>query len=355
MSSLRLLVSQIISEAMTDPRSEKVQTDFALYHDGTPNSYYKNYILYDKSKMKSMMRHHLRAEISAAAVSEEPIFPGDEYTFYISPEFDSSLRNVFTKILFHCIVAVIQTKQPSDSCNFAAEVNRAAAVEGYGPTLYDLVMSIEENGIIADRNSVSRSARKVYRFYAEKRPDVEKKYLDPQSVTDISIDDCDNHTHSNFIKNAYKDAFELWLQSYNPDLYNAVNIKYFAKHPRTAVRLIKQDYSQDFVIDDIVSQWESDKENIEKNLFKFSPTQVFEPGEELDLSFNNDYAKEAFKSLTKAHEDFLFILNEMVEDILENDFKIIESFAGMFQKIKPSAYHSRLKAFFNEHYHGAKN
>jgi len=355
MSSLRLLVSQIIAEAMKDPRSDKVQTNFALYH-GTADYLYKNYILYDKSKMKSMMRHHLRTEISAYAANEEPITPGDEYTFYMSSEFESSLRNVFTAILPHCVVAVIQTKEPFDSCNLASEVSRAAAIEGYGPTLYDLVMSIEENGIIPDRGSVSRSARKVYRFYAEKRPDIEKKYLDPDSVTDISNDDCPDHAGNNkMIENAYKDAFELWLKSYDPGLYDAVDSVYFSKHPYTAVRLIKKYYSQDFVIDDIVSQWESDKENIERNLFKFSPTQVFEPNEELDLSFNTDYAKEAFKSLTKAHEDFLFILNEMVEDILYNGYELEESFAGMFEKIKSNTYQSILIGFFDEHYAGAEN
>ena len=354
MSSLRLLVSQIIAEAMKDPRSEKVQKDFALYHGSLMQ--YKNYILYNKSKMKSMMRHHLRAEISVHATSEEPIFPGDEYTFYQSPEVEYSLRNVFAAILPYCIVAVINTIEPDNTCNGAAQINRAAAIEGYGPTLYDLVMSIEEGGIIPDRGSVSSSARKVYRFYAEKRPDIEKKYLDPDSVTDISDDDCEDHALNNeMIENAYKDAFELWLKSYNPDLYDAVDMEYFAKHPYTAVRLIKQDYSQDFVIDDIVSQWESDKENIERNLFKFSPTRVFEPNEELDLSFNTDYATQAFTSLTKAHEDFLFILNEMVEDILENDFEIIESFTGTFEKVNSRIYHSKLNDFFKKHYAGAAN
>ncbi len=354
MKNLRLLVSEIITEAMKDPRSEKLQTDFALYH-GHAVSNYENYILYNKDKMKSMMRHHLRTAISQLS-GDEPVFPDDNFAFQHSPHFEMAIRSVFARILPFCVVAVIQTIRPDSSCNGAAQVNRAAAIEGYGPTLYDLVMSIEKYGIIPDRSSVSRSARKIYRFYAEKRPDVEKKYLDPDGVTDIIDDDCEDHAKNNeMIENAYKDAFELWLKNYNPDLYNAVDTQYFTKHPHFAVMLIKQNYSDRFVIDDIVTQWKRDRENIEKNLFKFSPTQVFEPDEELDLSFNTDYAKEAYTSLRQAHDDFLFILNEMVEDILENEYEVVESFSGMFEKLKPMAYHNILNHFFNAHYEGAAN
>jgi len=57
-------------------------------------------------------------------------------------------------------------------------VNRAAAIESYGPTMYDLVMSIAPNGLTADRASVTDDAKSLWQYYANNRSDVLKTYLD---------------------------------------------------------------------------------------------------------------------------------------------------------------------------------
>ena len=59
----------------------------------------------------------------------------------------------------------------------AATIKLAAAEPGWGPLLYDIVMSAE-GGIISDRDSVSGAARGVWKYYKDSRPDVEAKPLD---------------------------------------------------------------------------------------------------------------------------------------------------------------------------------
>jgi hypothetical protein len=77
-------------------------------------------------------------------------------------------------------------------CNYAGVVNFARARNGWGPTMYDIVMGMHPNGLIADRDSVSPAAFDVWKFYKEKRPDIEKSPLDHESYgwTLESDDDC---------------------------------------------------------------------------------------------------------------------------------------------------------------------
>jgi len=57
-------------------------------------------------------------------------------------------------------------------------VNRAAAIENYGPTMYDLVMSVAPDGLTADRLNVTSAAKSLWSYYANNRTDVLKTYLD---------------------------------------------------------------------------------------------------------------------------------------------------------------------------------
>ena len=79
-----------------------------------------------------------------------------------------------------------------DNCLGADEVKYSAAQDGWGPTMYDLVMELLPNGIINDRNIVSSEAQSLMQFYKDKRPDVKKSLLDnihdPQ--TPEREDDC---------------------------------------------------------------------------------------------------------------------------------------------------------------------
>ena len=65
-------------------------------------------------------------------------------------------------------------------------VGLSAATKGYGPKLYDAVMEAasEHNAMLtSDRNSVSGSAKSVWDYYFNSRPDVKKTPLDPSDWT----------------------------------------------------------------------------------------------------------------------------------------------------------------------------
>jgi len=90
-------------------------------------------------------------------------------------------------------VKTVWAEKPPTECSGAWEVDRAAAKKGWGPTMYDIVMGDSPNGIMADRDSVSKKASRVWDFYYKNRTDVSKTPLDYneyQWTTDTD-DDCD--------------------------------------------------------------------------------------------------------------------------------------------------------------------
>lgn len=87
----------------------------------------------------------------------------------------------------------------SKSCNgptspITYEVSYSAALKGWGPLTYDIVMSIVSPGyLIADRGSNSSDADKVWTFYLKSRPDVNKELMEEL----ITGDDCDLPSSNN--------------------------------------------------------------------------------------------------------------------------------------------------------------
>jgi|TARA_R110000824_G_scaffold53018_1_gene147065 hypothetical protein len=75
--------------------------------------------------------------------------------------------------------------------NGAYTVSRSAADDKFGPTLYDMVMSALPNGLTSDRSDVSKEAESLWDYYANKRSDVEKRFLDDMKapITDDLSDD----------------------------------------------------------------------------------------------------------------------------------------------------------------------
>ena len=63
----------------------------------------------------------------------------------------------------------------------AYEVSKSAAMGKWGPLMYDIAMEVateEGSGIMADRRHVSPSARNVWQYYHDNRPDVKITQLD---------------------------------------------------------------------------------------------------------------------------------------------------------------------------------
>lgn len=73
-------------------------------------------------------------------------------------------------------VLFVKPGRPDHAWN-AAIVAASAAEHGYGPLMYDIVMS-REGGLVPDRSSVRPSAKKVWQYYFDNRSDVKAKPLD---------------------------------------------------------------------------------------------------------------------------------------------------------------------------------
>jgi hypothetical protein len=113
------------------------------------------------------------------ALAEESKQPG----FY-------SMR--FSRPLDQIVVAFIKAMPHSGDCNDAMEVKMSAASKGYGPLMYDIVMSDGDGGLMPDRVSTSGQAKKLWQFYGSKRGDVKKVPFDnaDDPKTPQEDDDC---------------------------------------------------------------------------------------------------------------------------------------------------------------------
>ena len=82
-------------------------------------------------------------------------------------------------------------RHKSGSCLGANVVVESQAASGWGPLLYDVAMEVSgDQGLMADRNSLSDDAYNVWRVYMT-RGDVQKKQLDTPD-NELTPDDSDN-------------------------------------------------------------------------------------------------------------------------------------------------------------------
>lgn len=97
-----------------------------------------------------------------------------------------------TRPLDQVIVGFIKAMPHSGECNDAMEVKMSAASKGYGPLMYDIVMSDGDGGLLPDRVKTSDQAKKLWQFYSGKRGDVKKVPLDnaDDPKTPEPDDDC---------------------------------------------------------------------------------------------------------------------------------------------------------------------
>ena len=82
-----------------------------------------------------------------------------------------------------------------DPCLGSYQVNTSQAEQGWGPLRYDVAMEIASmysSGLVADRNTVSDEAQRVWQFYQDNRPDVEVAQLDDlyNTLTPDEYDNC---------------------------------------------------------------------------------------------------------------------------------------------------------------------
>jgi|MDTB01.1.fsa_nt_gb hypothetical protein len=373
MQQLRNFISNIISEGMLNPNSSVILQDYALYaaddSSHSSNAGVKVYILYNKREIYE----RLSDRDTIIDMFRPLIMKSATGTISISDDHNApnGVKNYFMELVYEHTYAVIQTKKNREPCNAAVQVVRAAAKEGHGPTLYDIVMSVEPNGITPDRAQVSASAREVYRFYAEKRPEIEINYLDGGNITDIATDDCDTYmtpqenTKNSLLRKAYYEAFGDWLISHNREFYQTLDnrggfidvVDHFGG-PDDVIRYMidSREFNEMFdegELSELQISWYEAKEKIEKNLYKLKPPAILEPKEELNLSYNTDYAINAFKTLTASHDKFLENIEQgMYHEVLDiYDGKEVMT-DGLFTKWTPAAWQTLLLDFFHEKYTG---
>jgi len=378
MKNLRSFIRKIVSEGMINPNSGEILQNYALYaandYDSPSSAGVKIYILYNKTEVAERLSDKetiidMFAPLIRKTVTGKLVLgfndSGERWNW-------DDVRSFFWEIIYEHTYAIIKTKKNDIDCNGAVQVVRAAAKQGHGPTLYDIVMSIEPNGITSDRAQVSSSAREVYRFYAEKRPEIEKKYLDGGMLTDITSDDCYTYMtpkemyKNSLLRKAVYEAFGDWLISYNREIYQALDNKggfydvvdHFGG-PDDVIRYIIDSVEFGEMYDEgelseLQTSWYEEKEEIEKNLYKLKPPAILEPKEELNLSYNTDYAVSAFNKLTAAHDKFLDEMEMGLYYMLQEIYGREVPIDGMITDLKPSFWENILSDFFHAHYNGGK-
>jgi hypothetical protein len=93
------------------------------------------------------------------------------------------------------VIATERNKSKYGPCNDGVVVTNAAAKKGYGPMVYDVVLSMGDP-VSPDRSSVSKDALSVWDTYLKSRSDVEKIPLDDitNPRTPDPLDDCKFYT-----------------------------------------------------------------------------------------------------------------------------------------------------------------
>lgn len=164
-------------------------------------------------------------------------------------------------------------------CRDAWEVTLAAAQPGWGPTMYDIVMGEAPNGIIADRGSVSKHAKKIYDFYFNNRSDVEKYPLDwaEKRWTSTTRDDCDWGSDAAWSLDIWdtKDPDDMTQEDWHSDTLNyAYNKKPISNSIRDALDDNFLDVMRNLEDADILSGAEDDWKWWKNIMIKFYDLQA---------------------------------------------------------------------------------
>lgn len=242
------------------------------------------------------------------------------------------------------VAAVMRVRTPGPdlygNCNGAWEVVRSAAEGGYGPTLYDMVMSISPNGLTSDRNSVSGEAQNVWSFYANKRSMIDKMFLDPNEYTYTEEDDCLAHGNQNssslhtltrimaveYFRDTWPYEYETMEEQIDMDMLmdwgTMPGDSYFEK-----VKQWIDDHAEEFELeewdpDEASDMWFHWKMEFENNLIDYKEGE-FEHPEFLNLSYNTDYASGTYEEMVGNHYDFLNELREEYGDEVYEAFEEI--------------------------------
>ena len=308
MINLRAYIRQIIKEAMIAPGA--LGDDFAVWSnwfDGleTPAGTELNFILYNQAGANESIRRMKEVD------GYDVVSAIEEYA-----------------------VAAIRARVPDagyGECNQAWEIIRSAADQGYGPTLYDLVMSISPYGLTPDRSEVSREARAVWSYYANNRSAVDKQLLDPDgNYTYTEDDDCTmqgtgstwersplpalhRQMAIDFLEEYYPVEYEEWMIEQDPanleDMEFLDGNDYFSEVrdwiDREAESMGYEDWDPDVALD----EWYTWKLENEMDLAGEVEGPIEDP-QQLNMSYNTSYADGIMNDLIGTHFDWMMDIED---------------------------------------------
>ena len=342
MKNLRRYIRKILKEAMVNPNA--LSDDFAVWSNWyeasgpVPSGTELNFILYNMTKAQEGID-----ELTSG--SDEDDFDGYDVMDHIT-------TNAF---------AAIRARVPNaghGDCNSAWEVIRSAAEKGYGPTLYDLVMSISPYGLTSDRSEVSQSARSVWSYYANNRDDVDKQLLDPNGVfTWSEEDDCTMQGSGStwttsplpklhrqmavdFLEEYYPVEYEEWLENEDPQQVEYLkgvdgNDYWEAVSDWIESEADSREY-EEWEVGQANDEWFDWKMENEPNLIDNLGDRIDAP-QQLNISYNTGIAEDAMIDLINNHWNFQNELEERLNGTLGLDEESL-TFS--------------VRDFFNEKYEG---
>lgn len=150
---------------------------------------------------------------------------------------DYSLEDIIS--FENAMIGYINIEQNNSCGTNTYEVKNSVALSSYGPLLYDLMLShIYPNYLTPDRNSVSSQALKVWNYYLNNRPDVNKILIS-------SIFDPDNRDHCTLPEEVWKKYHGIGKITSNiQNIYDDLQLAINKENHQSYINQLQSQYNQ---------------------------------------------------------------------------------------------------------------
>jgi len=121
----------------------------------------------------------------------------DGYEVYFSDESGKRIAENTSPLYGYVAMDQAHRGRGLGHCLGAFMVVGSEATHGWGPMLYDVIIELAgSDGVMPDRQSLSKEAYNIWQYYMNSRPDVVKKQLDDErnTLTPDEEDNCDMDT-----------------------------------------------------------------------------------------------------------------------------------------------------------------
>jgi len=249
MKILKKYIRYLLKEAMMEVSSFE-SNKWAIWHSHVPSTDKHFLLLYDWAELKSQVWYMKDRIISQSGNPELSIHSPDVIEAKLKEEFFNAMVGVsLGGIIF---------KKPVFNCNNAHVIELATAWKGIGPAMYDMAMSLAPNGLFADRREVSDSAQKIWKHYHDKRPEINKTFLDDlrSKFTPQDEDDCQPSVNS-------KRGFGMYSRTMPEEPYrkDPMNYSYNTDYALSDIKSLKNIHIKEIVetIPEFKSMWDTPK------------------------------------------------------------------------------------------------